>query len=167
MTHDEGWQFIRLGRSLERAEKTLRVLDVQYHLLRELCDPVADLPLASIRWGAVLRGCAAYEAYQQSSNSRIEPEGVVEFLLLHPGSPRSVRFSLEQTEQALAAIEAPAADPENLSEAGRLLGRVLADLKYCEMSEVLRDGGLHAFLAGLLERCARVGRAVQDRYSLQ
>jgi uncharacterized alpha-E superfamily protein len=162
MTHDEGWQFIRLGRFLERAEKTLRILDVQYHLLRELCDPF-DLPLAGIQWAAVLRGCAAYEAYQRQPNSRVEPEGVVEFLLLHPNFPRSVRFSLEQTEQALTAIEGPA--ERQLSQAGRLLGRILADLKYSEMSEVLQ-GGLHAFLTGLLERCAWVGRAVQERYSL-
>src|SRR5262249_45573109 len=42
--HDEGWQFIQLGKFLERADKTLRILDNQYHLLRELTNP-ADAPL--------------------------------------------------------------------------------------------------------------------------
>src|SRR5207253_11202670 len=39
LTHDEGWQFIQLGKLLERADKTLRLLDNQYHLLRELANP--------------------------------------------------------------------------------------------------------------------------------
>ena len=38
-THDEGWHFMQLGKFAERAEKTLRILDVQYHLLRELTSP--------------------------------------------------------------------------------------------------------------------------------
>src|SRR5215469_14863595 len=39
LTHDEGWQFIQLGKLLERADKTLRILDIQYQLLHELGDP--------------------------------------------------------------------------------------------------------------------------------
>src|SRR5579883_2198526 len=46
MARDEGWQFIQLGKFLERADKTLRILDIQYHLLRELTDP-ADLSLSN------------------------------------------------------------------------------------------------------------------------
>ena len=61
LNHDEGWQFIQLGKYLERAEKTLRILDIQYHLLHDLNNP-ADLPLANLLWGAVLRSCRAYEA---------------------------------------------------------------------------------------------------------
>ncbi|HZY89683.1 MAG TPA: alpha-E domain-containing protein [Gemmataceae bacterium] len=164
LTHDEGWQFIQLGKLLERAEKTLRILDVQYPRLQGLNDP-ADLPLSALQWAAVLRSCRAYEAYQRLYVGRVEPEHVVEFLLLHAESPRSVRFSLEAAGRALTAIEGTVPGRE-LSKADRLLGRMLADLRFGEVGQIL-NGDVRAFLGGLQERCAEVSRAVQDQYSLR
>jgi uncharacterized alpha-E superfamily protein len=163
-THDEGWQFIQLGKFLERADKTLRVLDIQYHLLHEMNNPV-DLPLSSLQWAAVLRSCSAYEAYQRLYVGRVEPERVVEFLLLHPSFPRSVRFALESAAQALAAVEG--ANPGRpLGKADRILGRVVADLRYGQLDEIL-GGDLHAFLGGAQERCVEVSRAIQEQYSFR
>jgi uncharacterized alpha-E superfamily protein len=164
LTHDEGWQFIRLGKFLERADKTLRILDIQYHLLRELTDP-ADLSLTNVQWAAVLRSCRAYEAYQRLYVGRVEPENVIEFLLLHPTFPRSARFCLEEASRALTATEGTAAGQE-VSKVGRILGRVLSDLRFAELAELVR-GDLHVFLDGVLERCGQVGQAVQEHYSLR
>jgi uncharacterized alpha-E superfamily protein len=163
-SHDEGWQFIRLGKFLERGDKTLRILDIQYHLLHELSHP-GDIPLSNLHWAAVLRSCRAYEAYQRLYVGRVEPEHVVDFLLLRPEFPRSVRFCLEAAADALTAIEGPAPGRE-LSKPDRVLGLMLSDLKYRELGQILR-GDLHVFLSGLIEQCARVGWAVQDRYSLR
>jgi len=63
-THEEGWRFIQLGKFVERADKTLRLLDVQYHLLRDLTNP-ADVPLSTLHWAAVLKSCRAYDSYQR------------------------------------------------------------------------------------------------------
>jgi uncharacterized alpha-E superfamily protein len=164
MTHDIGWQFIQLGKYLERADKTLRILDTQYHLLRELHNP-ADLPLSNLQWGAVLRSCRAYEAHQHRYVGRVEPEQVVEFLLLDADFPRSVRFGLERAEAALMAIEA-LAPVRRLSPAARLLGQVLGELRYCELGAVL-EGDLHEFLDRILDRCLRVGQALHEQYSLR
>jgi uncharacterized alpha-E superfamily protein len=159
LDHDEGWQFIQLGKFLERADKTLRILDRQYEFLQEHADP-SDRPLANVQWAAVLRGCRAYEAYQRLYVGRVEPERIVEFLLLHPSFPRSVRFSLESTAQALEAVGGAIA----LGRAERLLGRVLADLKFIELEKVLAEG-LHGFLARILEDCVAVSGVVQEHYS--
>jgi uncharacterized alpha-E superfamily protein len=162
-SRDEGWQFIQLGRFLERADKTLRILDIQYHLLQEMTGP-GDAPLSNLHWAGVLRSCRAYEAYQREHVGRVEPEGVVDFLLLRPDFPRSVRFCLEAAAGALTALEARAPQ-RGLSQADRLLGLMLAELKYRGLPQLLAD--LHGFLSGLLERCADVSHAVQDRYSLR
>lgn len=163
LARDEGWQFIQLGKFLERADKTLRILDIQYHLLRGLDDP-ADLSLSNLQWAAVLH-YSAYEGYQRLYVGRVEPERVVEFLLLHPTFPRSVRFSLEEAARALTAIEGAAA-AQQVSKVGRILGRVLSDLQYAEVGQVLQEG-LHLFLGGVQEKCGQVGRAVQEAYSLR
>jgi uncharacterized alpha-E superfamily protein len=164
LNHDEGWQFIRLGKYLERAEKTLRILDIQYHLLHDLDSPT-DLPLANLLWGAVLRSCRAYEAYQRIYVGRIESEHVVEFLLLHPQFPRSVRFCLQSASEALAAIEGLTTG-RKLSEADRELGLVLGDLRYRDIEEIMTKD-LHEFLGGLHKQCGMVSRALQRRYSLR
>jgi uncharacterized alpha-E superfamily protein len=164
LNHDEGWQFIQLGKHLERAEKTLRILDIQYHLLHDLDSP-EDLPLANLLWGAVLRSCRAYEAYQRIYVGRIEPEHVVEFLLLHPHFPRSARYCLQSASDALAAIEG-LAPGRKLSEADRELGLVLGELRYRELEQIM-TGDLHEFLGGLQKQCGLVSRALQRRYSLR
>jgi uncharacterized alpha-E superfamily protein len=164
LTHDEGWQFIQLGRFLERADKTLRILDIQYHLLHQLNNP-ADLPLSNLHWAGVLRSCGAYEAYQRLYVGRVEPERVVEFLLLHPTFPRSARFCLEAVAQALAAIESPDGG-QGVSKAGRVVGRALSDLRFADLDQILQ-GDLHVFLSGALERCNQVSRAMQEQYSLR
>ncbi len=164
LTHDEGWQFIQLGKYLERADKTLRILDNQYHLLQDMTNP-ADLPMANLQWAGVLRSCRAYEAYQRLFVGRVDPERVIEFLLLYPGFPRSVRFSLEKTAEALKAIEGPTPDGA-LSKAGQLLGRLLSDLRYSEIDQILL-GDLHRFLGGIMNGCARVASTLQEQYSLR
>src|SRR5262249_37881646 len=123
----------------------------------------ADRPLSTLLWAGVLRSCRAYESYQRLYVGRVDPERVVEFLLLHSQFPRSVQFCLEAAATALAAIE-----NEELgrgSKVNRLLGRVLNDLKYGELEQILR-GDLHAFLASVQDRCAQVSRTLQEQYSL-
>jgi uncharacterized alpha-E superfamily protein len=164
LTHDEGWQFIQLGKFLERADKTLRILDVQYHLLQEMTDPL-DQSLSNLHWAGVLHSCRAYEAYQRLYVGRVESEHIVEFLLLHPAFPRSVRFSLEEAARALDAIEG-LTPGRGRSRAHRILGRVLSDLEFSEVDQIL-EGELHRFLTGTLDYCAQVSRAVQDQYSLR
>jgi uncharacterized alpha-E superfamily protein len=164
MTRDEGWQFIQLGKFLERADKTLRILNIKYQLLQDLSGP-ADLPMCSLHWAAVLRSCMAYEAFQRVYISRVDPDGVVEFLLLQPRFPRSVRFSLEQAANALTQIGGSAAG-ERESEADRILGRVLSDLRYCDLRQ-FSPAELPQFLETILARCNEIGRAVQGQYSLR
>jgi uncharacterized alpha-E superfamily protein len=164
LTHDEGWQFIQLGKFLERADKTLRILDIQHQLLHELTH-ATDAPMANLQWAAVLRSCNAFEAFQKLYVGRVEPERVVEFLLLHPQFPRSVRFSLEAAAQALSSIETLGTG-RGMSKADRTLGRLLNDLKFAELDQV-RGADLHAFLGDLWGRVAQVGRAVHDQYSLR
>ncbi len=164
LTHDEGWQFIQLGKYLERADKTLRILDIYYMLHQDLGNP-DDLSLANLRWAAVLRSCRAYESYQSKHVGRVEPLQVVEFLLLDPKFPRSVRFCLEACASALSAIEGSFPGRE-LSQVERVVGLMLGELRYRELDQLLQSD-LHTFLGGILERCTLVSRAVQNRYALR
>ncbi len=163
LVHDEGWQFIQLGKFLERADKTLRILDVESRRLASL--DRADLPLSNVQWAGVLRSCGAYEAYQRLYVGRVEPARVIEFLLLHPTFPRSVLFSLSASSRALSEVASDTAG-EGLGRARRLLGRVLAELEYLEL-DAMKGEELHRFLSSVLERSIEVSRAVQSHYAQQ
>ena len=161
-THDEGWHFIQLGTHLERAEQVLRVLDARLRV-PDGAD-AADLPVATLRWAAVLKRCRAFEAYQRLFISRVEAERVVEFLLLHRDFPQSARFCLGRVLDALAAIGGTA--PERCdSEAARGVGRIVSTLSYLDARE-LADGRLPAVLGDALVRCATIGGLIQGQYSL-
>ncbi|MFY8221673.1 MAG: alpha-E domain-containing protein [Pirellulales bacterium] len=163
LTHDEGWHFIQLGRYLERADKILRVLDSKFSLL-ERGDGV-DLPIRALQWGAVLKNCAAYEAYQRLYISRVEPERVVEFLLVNPDFPHSVRFCLARIMHSLTEISGRL--PERCSdEVVRTVGRLLNDLVYLD-GHALDGERLHAFLGDALVRTARIGHHLHEQYALQ
>ena len=163
-THDEGWQFIQLGKFVERADKTLRILDVQYHLLRELTNP-DDVSLSGLHWAAVLKSCRAYEAYQRKHVGRVESVRVMEFLLIDPLFPRSVRFCLDGIGQALDGIEGPTGR-RALSNADRVVGLMRAELSYRGVEQILASD-VHEFIRRLLDQLAQVSRAVQLQYSLR
>src|SRR5215468_206339 len=102
MSHNEGWHFCRLGRLLERADKTSRILDVKYFLL---LPSVADIgtPTDDIQWAAVLRSASAFEMYRKR-HRLIVPHRIVDFLLLDREFPRAVHYCLIKADESLRAI---------------------------------------------------------------
>src|SRR5882724_6864582 len=102
MTHGESWHFCRLARSLERADKTSRILDVKYFLLLPSPQDVGT-PYDDIQWSALLRSASAFEMYRQR-HGRIAPSRVVEFLILDQEFPRAVLYCLTKANESLHAI---------------------------------------------------------------
>ena len=66
MTHGEGWHFCQLGRMLERADKTSRIIDVKYFLLLPTLEDVGTT-VDDMQWAAVLRSASALEMYSQAA----------------------------------------------------------------------------------------------------
>lgn len=153
MPRDDGWRFFTLGRMLERAEMTSRLLDVRFGQLVSYA-----APLAFHHWVAVLKSASAFEAYRKAYRASMEPANVVEFLLLSPDFPRSVRYCLENAEQQLARL----GGPEQVGPARRRIGRAYAELQYREVDELLDD--LHPFLDRIQHNVWRVADAVADEF---
>jgi uncharacterized alpha-E superfamily protein len=100
MAHDEAWEFIRLGKFLERASATTRLIVSKSVEL----DGQED---AAVDWAATLRCCSSFEAYQQRVPSPATAARVARFLLFQPVSPRSVAFSVERALRAVRRIDGP------------------------------------------------------------
>jgi len=160
MTHNEAWHFARLARLLERADKTSRILDVKYFIL--LPDP-SDVGTAydEIQWAALLKSASAFEMYRKRWGL-IVPARVIEFLLLDPKFPRSMRYCVTKAERSLHAITGSALDTADTS-AERRLGRLRSELEYGDAREII-GGGLHEYLDAFQTKVNAVGDAVYETF---
>lgn len=163
LAHDEPWQFVTLGKNLERASNVARVLRLESHLLLGSDASVGD---NVVRWLAVLRSCGSAEAYARYYSLRVEPARMAEFLVLNPVFPQSVRFSVDAAADALAAIArtgdgyAAGQRGEPTANAGsRALGQLRARLDHVAVDEVFEEG-LDRYLADVQRRIAAVSEHV-------
>lgn len=160
LTHGETYYFIVLGRSLERADKTSRIIDVKYFILLPEVHYV-NSPYDNIQWAAVLKSASALEMYR-IEHQRIEPEKVAGFLVLHKEFPRAMRYCVDRAEHALHRLTGT---PEGAfgNNAERLLGRLSAELDYADIREII-DAGLHEFLDAFQVKLNHVGDALQETF---
>lgn len=146
---DEGWYFYRLGRALERADQTTRLLDAKYHLLLPSLDEVGS-PLDVSQWNALLRSAAGYHAFRRLHPSGMTPRNVVRFLLFHRPFPRSVSAGVHAAGAALTELRADYDIAGGAGAAARL-SELLAELAALSADEVIRTG-LHEFLDDVQRR---------------
>lgn len=156
MPRDDAWRYLTLGRQLERAEMTCRLLNVRYGHLVDYAAPVAFH-----HWVGVLKSVSGLEAFRKRYRASMDAAQVVEFLLLSREFPRSVLFALQTAERQLEHLGGgPVSRPV------RLLGRIRAALQYRDVAELM-DEGLHTFLDQVQERVSDVATAVADEYFRQ
>jgi uncharacterized alpha-E superfamily protein len=160
LSRDEAWYFANIGRLVERADKTSRILDVKYYILLPQSTDVGT-PLDSIQWGALLKSAGALEMYRKS-RGRITPLDVVDFLLLDPLFPRAIRFCLAAAEESLRAVTGTAHSMFK-NESERLLGQLRADLDYARVTEIIRRG-LHEYLDDFQTKLNAVGVAITESF---
>lgn len=145
MSHNEPWNFIRLGRKLERADKTTRLLDVKYFiLLPQLAD--VGTPYDDIQWTAVLKSVSGFEMYRKRYG-RISPERIVEFLLLDGEFPRALRYCIGFADQSLHAITGTPHGAFSCATEQRM-GLLRSELDFAQVDSILAHG-LHEFFDAL------------------
>jgi uncharacterized alpha-E superfamily protein len=161
--HGEGWQFVEVGRYLERADQTTRILDVLHSAFPQRGVPASWSERHAVEWAAVLRSCSAWDAYKSLYGAHVEPTRVVGFLLLSEEFPRSLRFCAEELDTALRRISGVAAGRfANAAEQGS--GRFLAELRFAAVEDLLAEFGLHAYLDRAQLGLAAIGEAVHEAY---
>ena len=155
MLHGEGWQFIQVGRLIERATCLSTLLDAH----------CAAVPLDTgdpFEWLGLLKSCTAFEAYCKVYTADLTPRRIAEFLLLNPEFPHTVAFCADRLHNALTAI-AETTGRDRGNRVDRLAGRLRATLEYAHIDEIMA-GGLHQFLADVQRRCAQIHSAVHEVY---
>ncbi len=160
MAHGEGWHFGYLGRLLERANMTSRILDVMYyHLLPDAGDIGGEID--EIRWLAVLNSVSAFEMYRQN-HGLITPANVVGFLALNPEFPRSMLSCVTEAGESLKGIEGYGVGSGG-NAANQGLVTLVGELQAAEIDEII-IGGLHEFIFDFQAKLIEVGSSIFETY---
>jgi uncharacterized alpha-E superfamily protein len=161
LTHNEGWHFLQIGKYLERADSTSRILDLKYHILLPRGEEVGG-NVDTVQWQAVLKSCSAFEAYRKIHTGQVTPWTVAEFIILHDSFPRSIRFCVECVDVALHHISG--CDRVHFSnDAERLSGRLCSDLNYARIADIFKIG-LHQYLDAIQLRLIEISSAMHCKY---
>ena len=160
MLRDEAWSFSQIGRYLERADKTSRIVDVQYFLLLPKAEDVGT-SIDVVRWSSLLKSADALDMYRRT-HGRIVPNKVAEFLILDPLFPRSIRYSVDLVESNLASMRVKDAPRDDLpSEV--LVSQLESRLHSVTIEEIVEQG-MHTFIDQLQGVLNSLGNMVYEDF---
>jgi len=159
---NEGWWFSQAGRFIERADKTSRILDVRYHSLPARGLPQTISQTEALSWSAIVRSCSGWDAYKSIYGGEVHPRSVAEFLLLNEDFPRSIRFCVEELNNALRRISG-VAEGRFSNDAEKLAGRLLAELQFSTVEDVF-EHGLHDYLDQTQSKLNAIGDTLFHAY---
>ena len=161
LSHGEGWQFLQVGRFLERASATALLLDVYHREVVRSPEEAVDAH-EYLEWVGMLRCCTAFEAYCKVYTADLTYERMLEFLLLNPDFPHSIRYSIDHLHRSLHAIQQES-HQQNVDELMRVSGKLRTVLGYDQISDVLaEDPG--KYLRRILHECHRVHDLIFEAY---
>jgi uncharacterized alpha-E superfamily protein len=150
LLHDDAWEFLRVGRYLERAAMTARVLRV--------IDP-DDGPHV---WQLVLEACCASAPFARVGRQSSDPAEALAFLALSATFPRSLRFCLHEVDHGLHRLSgAPIGTFGN--DAERTSGRIASSLDFAGPGDLLREGAA-AFATRIASRLDELGALITQVY---
>lgn len=161
MLHEEPFDFMRLGLSLERASQTGRILDVKHHALGPSTGDI-ESPAEIMEWQAILRSCSAYEPFFKRIGANLSGHAVARLLLLDPAFPRSVLHCLHRARNFLARIR-------NGDQAGRgeestdALETLIGHLEEREIQDLLRSD-THEELTWVIDRTAEICDRIREEF---
>jgi uncharacterized alpha-E superfamily protein len=160
MSHGEGWHFAQLGRLLERADKTSRILDVKYFILLPSAAEVGT-PVDLIQWSALLKSASAFQMYHRS-RGRITPAQIADFLIFDRTFPRSMHFCLIHAERSLTRITGSARG-RGATSAEQQLSRLGSQFDFAYIDDVIEEG-LHEFIDRFQTRLNLVDDAIFETF---
>jgi len=161
MIHGQGWQFIRLGRYLERAYATATLLEVYqadlFHAAEREHSGYQYLELVGL-----LRCCTSFEAYCQVYTADLSPDRILEFLLLNRDFPHAIRYCVDGIRHAIESIQRTGGrrPPDELTA---VIGRLHAQLGYTNIAEII-TGDTGAFLHAIREQSMRIHELIYRYY---
>jgi uncharacterized alpha-E superfamily protein len=160
MSHGEAWNFGRIGRMIERADKTSRILDVKYFILLPDVRQVGSA-LDVLQWSALLESTSALHTYRKRFG-RIAPRSVAEFLILDPNFPRSMHFCVTSILSSLHKITGHLSGPVT-TPSEQLCEELQLRMSRSSIQDVIQIG-MHEFIDSFQLTLNAIGAAIHHGF---
>lgn len=155
LPHDDAYQFLRIGRNLERADMSSRILDVAAaKLLPEEED--YNPAFATVRWISVLKSLNAFQAYRHKGYLGVNGADVLQYLFHEKDFPRSMVHSLDAIGNCFSAIPNPRAPRRHLNALVKRLEEI--------QTRRLKRSGLHRFIDEFQVGISTIHASLADTY---
>lgn len=158
MSRDKGWYFANMGRFLERADKTSRILDVKYFTLLPSVSSVGTT-VDDLLWSAVLRSVSGFEMFRKTRHT-LTIERIIDFLVLDTKFPRSIHYCVKTAAGSLSRVGGP--EPEQ-NAAQLQVHAILNRLSMATYRSIL-DGGMHEFIDSIQSDLNTLGSELNQLY---
>lgn len=159
ISRTEGWNFAKLGQVLERADKTSRVLDAKYYLLKGSPSQV-DSSLDLIQWAALLKSVSAYDMYRKKYG-KLTSTNIADFLILDTEFPRSILACLIRADQSLIALSGRSVGFSNSAQ--KQLGALKSQLEYADINDII-SAGIHDYLDDIQGKLNDISSAIYESF---
>lgn len=159
ISRNEGWNFGKIGQTLERADKTSRVLDAKYHFLLGSAKKVGS-SLDLIQWAALLKSVSAYDMYRKKYG-KLTSTNIAEFLILDTEFPRSILACLIRADQSLSMLSGRSVGFNN--NAQKQLGALKAQLEFADINDII-NAGMHEYLDDIQRKLNDISSAIYESF---
>ncbi|MGB7342426.1 MAG: alpha-E domain-containing protein [Phototrophicaceae bacterium] len=158
MNHNQGWQFIQIGRYIERALDLLILLDVHFGEV-----PTGEHDISTEHYFdlvGTLKSVSAFEAYCKVYNPNVRSDSIIEFLLFNQEFPRSLRFCIDNLLVALNTL-ADATGRTRNAKLYRLSGRLQSNLSFDEIADI---DNLPTYIDNIKQQIYQIHDTLYDTY---
>ncbi|MEM8792725.1 MAG: alpha-E domain-containing protein [Pseudomonadota bacterium] len=159
MLRNDGFDFLNLGMNLERADMTLRLLDVKYWVLLPETDVVGG-GRDHHQWTSVLHATSAMRAYHQMYRGDYAPWKIADFLILNRAFPRSVAFCYDQLDNSLGRLDKAYGERHACHATA---ASMIKAMEQREMGELFREG-LHEFIHDGIHTTRRLNTEISSAF---
>jgi uncharacterized alpha-E superfamily protein len=159
LLRNDGWDFLNIGYSLERADNTARLMDVKYYVLLPRVDFVGS-GLDNYQWTTLLRAMSAHRAFHWAYGGEVTAAKIAHFLILNPQCPRSLITCIEGLSGHLDRLAKLYGTTTDAQARAREMLIALSETR----EEDIFDEGLHEFLSRFIRDMAGLGSQIHDTY---
>ncbi|MFN4100121.1 MAG: alpha-E domain-containing protein [Pararhodobacter sp.] len=159
LLRNDGWDFLHIGYTLERADSTARLLDVKYYVLLPHADYVGS-GLDNYQWRTLLRAMSLHRAFHWAYGGDITAKKIAHFLILNPQTPRGLVPCVEALNHHLDRLARYYRRPTQAQTAARTMLARMAETS----SDSIFEEGLHEFLTRFIRESADLGARIHDAY---
>ena len=161
MPREQGWWFMMIGKSMERALQTVDLLNVKFSDLSYNINTPADTPY----WKYLLMSASGYELYVKTYRSGLNGENVLQLMVLNEDFPRSVLYSLQEACFYFKKVRSDR-NIDNFNKVDFLLGRLKSRIEYSTL-ESINEVGLLFYLEDIRSDLFSITNALNTYYFAQ